>query len=290
LKVIDKTKPATYQYTYSYFAYGELVDGTSECTILYTDELSAPADNLISSSSERLFYDYKYENSVSGTKIVLYGNGTAKKVGDTKVDNTSITLYTDILPSYSYTEAKGKVKASMGKVAVGITTSDTKPSLIKGKLVDTAGAELAKATIKNGQITVKATGKKGGIAYLWVMDTGGQSAYECYPINIKLAPKKLEVQDINGNQLKNLTIAQGDSAEIKIAGLVDNIKTEDGTYTATVDSASKDYVSVEPASNANCFIIHATGLKKDKDTKASITFTCDQNGKKLKFSVVLKKK
>ena len=122
------------------------------------------------------------------------------------------------------------------------------------------------------------------------MDTGGQSAYECYPINIKLAPKKLEAQDINGNQLKNLTIAQGDSAEIKIAGLVDNIKTEDGTYMATVDSASKDYVSVEPGSKANCFIIHATGLKKDKDTKASITFTCDQNGKKLKFSVVLKKK
>ncbi len=39
----------------------------------------------------------------------------------------------------------------------------------------------------------------------------------------------------------------------------------------------------------NKFTIKATGLKNNKDTKVSITFTCDQNGKKTKFALTITK-
>ncbi len=290
LTVTDITIPATYQYTYAGWLEGEWVEGNFGFTILYTDEPSSPLDNAVRSQATHLFYDYTYTTPVSGTAVVIYGNGAAIKSGETKIDNRSVVLYTDILPSYSYTEAKGKVKAGMGKVIVGITMSDTKPTLDKGKIVDSQAAQIAKAKIKNGQITVTATGKAGGVVYLWVMDTGGKAVCEGSPINVKLAPKKMEVQDATGNKLNKFTITEGESADVSVAALVGDIKSEDCTYTAAVDENSKSYLSVEPTLEANCFTITATGLKGNKDTKASVTFTCDQNGKKVKFSLTIKKK
>lgn len=233
----------------------------------------------------RIFSDYEYKNSVSGTAIILYGN--CKKGMDTiKKD---CILYTDILSSYNYSvDSKGKVKASTGKVIAGITMSDTKPTIIKNKIVDSEAAKIAKAKIKNGQITVTATGKAGGVVYLWIMDTGNKGVSECCPINVKLAPKKLEVQETTGNKANKLKIANGTSKEVKIAGFVGTTKTEDCTYTATVDSKSQNYVSVTTLDDKS-FILKGTGLKNDKDTKVSITFTCKENGKKVKFTTTITK-
>jgi hypothetical protein len=164
--------------------------------------------------------------------------------------------------------------------------SDTKPVLNKGKIVDTKAANLAKAKIKDGQITVTATGKAGGVVYLWIIDTGSKGVSECCPINVKLAPKKLEVQDTSGGQVKNLKIANGSSADVVIVGLVGTTKTEDCTYTAVVDSKSQSYVTVT-SSGKNKFTLAGTGLNNDKDTKVTITFICAENGKKVKFTATI---
>lgn len=73
---------------------------------------------------------------------------------------------------------------------MGLTSSDQKPELVKGKIVDAQAAKIAVAKIKNGVITVTATGKAGGMVYLWVMDTGSKKIYECCPVNVKLAVTK----------------------------------------------------------------------------------------------------
>lgn len=252
--------------------------------ILYAKFISSDLNNVVTSFCERLFYDYEYKDSVSGTAITLYGN--CKKNTDTiKKD---CILYTDILASYDYSINKGKVKTSTGKVIVGITMSDTKPTITKNKIIDSEAAKIAKAKIKNGQITVTATGKASGVIYLWVMDTGNKGVWECCPINVKLAPKKLEVQETTGNKASKLKIANGTSKEVKIAGFVGTTKTDDCTYTAIVDSKSQNYVSVTTLDDKS-FTLKGTGLKNNKDTKISITFTCKENGKKVKFTATITK-
>ena len=73
-------------------------------------------------------------------------------------------------------------------------------------------------------------------------------------------------------------------------GLAGLIKTDDCTYTATVDQKYSSYITVTPVQDSkNKFTIKATGLKNNKDTKVSITFTCDQNGKKTKFALTITK-
>ena len=239
-----------------------------------------------------LFYDYDYTKPVSPNQVTLYGNGATAKVGDVNYSKTR-TLYTDISPSYQYTlDKKGKVKPSIGKVIVGITTSNTKPTLTKGKIVDASAAKLAKATIKNGQITVTAVGKEQGTVYLWIMDTGSKGISECCPISIQLAPQKLEVQNTSGKKVASFSVAVGESAKVSIVGILSGTtKTIDPpyTYTATVASAFESYVKVTPVSGTTQFQITGLGFKNSKNTKVPITFTCDQNGKKIKFYVIVKK-
>lgn len=59
--------------------------------------------------------------------------------------------------------------------------------------IDNEASKIAKAKIQNGVVTVTATGKANGLVYLWIIDTGNKNKYECCPINVKLAPKKLEL-------------------------------------------------------------------------------------------------
>ncbi len=281
IKVIDITKPGTYQYSSCYIDNGIPIN----FTILYSDTKNDDENNFVIPYCNKIFSDYEYKNLVSGTAIVLYGN--CKKNTDT-IQKDCI-LYTDILASYNYSvDSKGKVKTSTGKVIVGITMSDIKPTITKNKIVDNEAAKIAKAKIKNGQITVTATGKAGGVVYLWIMDTGNKGVSECCPINVKLAPKKLEVQETTGSKANKLKIVNGTSKEVKIAGFVGTTKTEDCTYTATIASNSQSYVSVTTLDNKN-FTLKGTGLKNDKDTKVSITFTCKENGKKIKFTATITK-
>ncbi len=209
---------------------------------LYAKFITSVLNNVVTSSCTRFFYDYEYKNSVSGTAITLYGN--CKKNTDTiKKD---VILYTDILASYQYIlGGNGKVKASTGKVIAGITMSDTKPALNRGKIIDNTAAKIAKAKIKHGQITITSVGKMAGTVYLWVMDTGKKEVAECYPIQVKLAPKKLEVQDLSGKKASKLRIENGSSVNVQVVGFIGSIKTTDCEYVPTVDSRSESYVSIE---------------------------------------------
>ncbi len=253
---------------------------------------SAPANNFVVSDSTHLFFDYTYTQPVSGSSVVIYGNGINKNINGKRVNNKQFVAYTDITASYNYNvNTKGVVKPAAGKVIAGITKSNTKPQVNKNKITDTEAAKIAKAKIKNGQVTVTATGKEGGVVYLWVIDTGSKAVYDCCPVNVQLAPRKLEIQDTAGSRLKNPQIATGASINVHVAGIVSNgKKTNDCTYTATVNDNSKDYASVKPVDGkTDEFEITAKGIKNNKNTKVTIVFECKENGKKIKFTATIKK-
>ncbi|MCX4327727.1 MAG: hypothetical protein OSJ45_10600 [Lachnospiraceae bacterium] len=253
---------------------------------------TVPTGSAVVPDCTHLFNDYDYTSPVKGSPVVLYGNGINKKIDGNVVNNKQFTAYTDILPSYNYTlNSKGVVKPSSGKVIAGITSSNTKPVVSKNKIVDREASKIAKASIKNGQVTVTATGREKGLVYLWIIDTGKNGVYECCPVNVFMAPKKLEVQNISGSKLKNPSISQGGSLDVCVAGIAPGgTKTDDCTYTATVADASQSYVKVTPVQGKNGqFKITATGLKNNKNTKVSIIFTCNENKKKVKLAATIKK-
>lgn len=150
--------------------------------------------------------------------------------------------------------------------------------------------KIARASInKKGMVTITAKGNKAGVVYLWVIDTGDNNVSECCPVNVKMAPKRLEVQDAYGNKLKNVKIENGKSLHICVAGIVSKtLKTEDCTYTATVNKGSENYIGVSSIHGSDDqFTIIATGLKKNKNTRAKVTFKCGQNNKKVSFTVTV---
>ena len=294
--VTDITKPATYKYKKKYIYNGD--DGTiKDMEIIYTDgdtnsekPLPTPSGNFVSPSCKYLFKNYNYASPVSGSPVIIYGNGGTFKTGTTKTTNKQFTAYTDILASYNYTvNAKGVVKPSAGKVIAGITKSPVKPVVTKNKIIDKDAAKIARAKIKNGQVTVTAAGKEKGLVYLWIIDTGSKGVYESCPINVLLAPRKIEVHDKSGNKLKNSKLENGKTLDVNITGISSgNTKTDDCTYTATVAQNSQSYINVVPSGNSGKeFKITATGLKNNKSTKAIVVFQCNENGKKTKFSLTI---
>lgn len=253
---------------------------------------SIPTGSAVIPDCNHLFNDYDYTSPVKGSPVFIYGNGINKKIDGNVVNNKQFTAYTDILPSYNYTlNSKGMVKPSSGKVIAGITTSSTKPVVSKNKIVDREASKIAKARIKNGQVTVTAAGKEKGLVYLWIIDTGKNGTYECCPVNVLMAPLKLEVQDSSGSKLKSPSISQGASLDVCVAGIAPGgKKTDDCTYTATVADASQGPVKVTPVPGKNGqFKITVTGLKNNKNTKVSIIFTCNENKKKIKLAATIKK-
>lgn len=244
-------------------------------------------------SGAHIFSDYNYNKPVADNEAVIYGNGAAKTVDGKKVNNKIFTAYTDISASYKYTvNSSGVVKASTGKVVVGITKSAAKPEVNnKNKITDTSASNIARAKIKNGQITVTALGKESGLVYLWVIDTGSKGVSASCPINVKMAPKKLKVQDSSGTALSKPKLENGKSLNVRVAGIVSGTtETKDCTYTAEVNTASQSYIQVSTkGTSGNEFIIKATGLKNNKNTKAVVIFKCNQNNKNVKFSLTITK-
>ena len=277
LNVIDITKPATYK-----------VNG-KDFMIIYTPETSPELPAI--PQSTHIFSDYNNSNPLSGSAIVIYGNGANITADGKKTNNKIFTAYTDILASYKYTvNNRGVVKPSVGKVIAGITKSNTKPPVNnKNKITDTSASNIAKAKIRNGQITVTAVGKEGGLVYLWVIDTGNKGVSECYPVYVKLAPGKLEIQDISESKLTNTRLKNGENLYVCVTGSIPGYgKTDDCTYTAEVSPSYQNYINVTPVSGTkDKFIISAKGLKNNRDTKTIIIFKCVQNGKKAKLSLTI---
>lgn len=248
-----------------------------------------------------LYTDYTYTTAVTDNSTVIYANGSTVTADNQKNNYKQAVLYTDILASYLYsTDAKGKLKTATGKVIAGITTSSTKPELVKGKIVDKEAAKIATASIKNGMITVTAKTVPGTV-YLWVMDTGGMGTYTSCPITIKAAPTSMNLYAISDSnttfdfqttkKYTKDTIVLSDTRELHLYPSYklnkDIQKTDDATYTAYVDSKSAEYFSViQSPTDPYCFIVTAKGLQNNKKTTGKIIIQCNQNGKKAVFTAI----
>lgn len=286
-------------------------EGSRETTVTYTNLDGADA-NLTAPDKEgdytlanctHLYRDVNRTNVINGEPVIVYANGSSVKVptptaapdGTTpssapSVNKGSLIVYTDIAASYKV-NANGK--ASTGKVVVGITDTAEIPT-VTGNRIDSPSTA-ATAKIQNGKITVKAKkiGDKGfgGVSYLWIIDTGSNGTYECCPINILVAPNKLEVRnakDVAGDPaLKDATRMVGEELEVCVAGYADAAKanrTYDSTYTYSVPNSVADCVEIKPVEGTtDRFVIKALKVNNNKDTKVNITFTCGQNKKKIKF-------
>lgn len=272
----------------------------------YDENIKPGSDTDLDTSGEtgectHIFSDYSYSSSLSGNIVKVYVNGAKVKEGGVPINYKTCTLFTDICPSYIHTLAKdGKVKSASGKVIAGITMTNSKPMLEKGKIVDKEAANIAKATIRNGQITITA-GKKSGVVYLWVMDTGSAGVCDSYPINVKGAPSNIELYNVDttsnfsyssATKYRKDNMKVGDKVKVYLYPYMkvgkEVVKATSGSYSATVDSKSTDYVSVKQDSeNPYCYIISADSLKNGKKVSGKVTFICNQSGKKVTFTATV---
>lgn len=259
-----------------------------------------PDEPLDTTPAPHFYEDHDYTTQATNSTIQIYANGgTVAVPGTTEKKNYKrCILYTDILPSYIYTAGKnGAIKPSSGKVVVGITASNQKPALVKGKIVDKSTSKIASASIKSGQITVTAKSQPGKV-YLWAIDTGRAAASACIPVTVKGAPTTAYIYSIpdtdlsfaygTTKQFKSGQVGIGESLKVylypayKQNGVVQ--KAENIKYTASVAVKAADYFSVvQSGSNPYCFEIRAKGLKSGKSVAGAIIFTCNLNGKKAVF-------
>lgn len=281
---------------------------TEKTTVTYTNldgeiaDLAVPdkdGDYTLANCTH-LYKDVNRISVINGEPVIVYANGGSLKLTDengatigTK-NSKKLNVYTDIAASYRVTQnSNGSAKATTGKVIVGVTDTPTIPTVSNNRIDNLSTAATAK--IKNGQVTVIAKNNdtnESGVHYLWIIDTGSNGTYECCPVNILVAPKKLEVRnekDTSGDpRLIDATRMIGEELEVCIAGYADTAKTQrtkDSTYSWSVPSSVKDCVEIKPVEGSqDHFIIKAKAVNNNKDTKVNITFKCDQNSKKIKFT------
>lgn len=246
------------------------------------------------------FTDYTRNKAATKSTVRIYANGGNVAIAGTKEKKNykSCILYTDILASYKYSmNAKGKLSLATGKVIVGTTTTDEIPTLQKGKIVDKDASKIATATIKHGQITVTAKNQSGTV-YLWAIDTGDAGVTAYIPVTVKMAPSKMELYSISDTDssfssatkaYRTAKIKPGSSTKVYLYpsykdGKTDK-KTNEATYTVSVDSKALPYFAVSKISDSPYgFEISAKKLKNGKNVTGKIIFTCNQNGKKVIFN------
>lgn len=256
------------------------------CVGYEAGDVKAPAD------CEHIFRDYKHKLPMAETSIRVYGNAvTVKNKDGKKINRKTAVLYTDIKPSYIYTEKSGKVTAKTGKVVVGITMTNEKPVVTKkNKIEDAQAAEIAKATIRSGMITITAKGKGAGVVYLWVIDTGADGDYTVCPINVAMAPKKMQAKDkpyddASGTILKNPKFDAGTKLNIflnPIGG--DGKATGACTYTVELDAKSQKLAEIaENTEGEYGYTITSKDASLKKKSKITLKITCDQTGRSFKW-------
>lgn len=286
----------------------EFKEGSRKTTVTYTNldgeiaDLAVPdkdGDYTLANCTH-LYKDINRNSVINGEPVIVYANGGSLKLTDengatigTK-NSKKLNVYTDIAASYKVTQnSNGSAKTTTGKVIVGVTNEPTIPTVTNNRIDNLSDAATAK--IKNGQVTVIAKNNdtnESGVHYLWIIDTGSNGTYECCPVNILVAPKKLEVRNEKDTsddpRLIDATRMIGEELEVCIAGYADTAKTQrtkDSTYSWSVPSSVKDCVEIKPVEGSqDHFIIKAKAVKDNRDTKVNITFKCDQNSKKIKFT------
>ncbi len=294
IKVADITKPAAYK-----------VNGKN-FTILYADKAALPEspdseEEPDPAPAEHFYVDYEYKTQAANSTICIYANGgnVAEPGSSEKRNYKKCVLYTDITASYIYTvNSKGGLNTATGRVVAGITSSDAKPVLNNGRIVDKEAAKTASASIRNGQITVTA-GTQPGKVWLWVIDTGKAGVSACIPVKVKAAPTAAALYAVpdtdpsfvygQTKQYKSGNINAGRTVKVYLYPYYKQgrtaAKAADARYTASVDAKSAAYFSVsQSAGSPFCFEIRAKDLKDGKSVKGKVTFRCRQNGKTVVFT------
>lgn len=229
---------------------------------------------------------------------VLYVNGgNVKQADNTRINYKVRTYKTTIEAStITTTNKKGKTKTKKGKLIAGVTLSESMPNISKGKFPSDKDAKKIAVASVNSKGIVKITAKsQPGEVYLWVMDTGDNKAYTCKKVSVKSAPNKLQIfaQPDAIKNTKNIyrrgNIGLEDETKLylyptyKLNGKAQ--KTEDATYTISVDNKAKDYFTVsQDANDPYSFSVKAVSLKDNKKVTGKITIKCNENGKKAVFS------
>lgn len=153
-------------------------------------------------------------------------------------------------------------------------------------------------------IIYTAAGKSGGIGYLWVANvTAPDKAKKMIsiPVNVKVAPTKIETYSRADKNVTLGTTPKYTTGELQLIGRtyvylypyakVNNANTEtidSISFTATVDKKSKDYIRVEKTNDPFVFLVEGYALKNGKKASGTVTFTCDQSGKKVNFKAAVK--
>ncbi|MBR1741674.1 MAG: hypothetical protein IJ733_07335, partial [Lachnospiraceae bacterium] len=239
---------------------------------------------------EHLYTDYEYGDAVTGG-LELYVGGVSTEQRNYK----TAVLYTDILASYRYWEnSKGKFQSATGKVIVGISF-DAEPEITSGKIVDKDAAKVASASISNGRITVTAKSTPGEV-YLVVADTGDKGVMASCPVTVKPAPSTIytyaaAADEYGDTKYTKADVELGDATTVYLYPWYKDSesqvqKVEDVTFTPSVNSKAENCFTVSPsATDPFAFTITAKGLIDNKKTTGTVTFKCDQNGKKATFSI-----
>lgn len=239
--------------------------------------------------------------SGSPDKSVIWINGASVKDAATndkfiyKVASWENEFEASDIVSY---DSHGKQKTKKGKLIVGVTLSDTYPTLVKGKIVDAKAAEIAKASISKGTVKVSAK-KKAGVVFVWVIDTGDAHEYSCTRITVKNAAGKINAfsDEALKTKFKSETLNIGESKTVYFTAPIsskDKNNANDCTFRYEVDEKYENLVTV---SNVNAgdgvyaVRVTANGLsasKPGKQAKAKVTVYCVQSNKKatLSFTII----
>ena len=280
---------------------GSFADASSlETVFTMPDQNVVVTAGFVRNQNTGIYIDSSYNNLAESSDLLLYVNGSnVKQADNTRINFKQGTYYTKLTASKITTvNNKGKTKTKNGKLIAGITSSSNTPSIVKGKIVDTEAAKIAKASISKGKIKVTAKGQPG-VVYLWIMDTGDEHASVYARMTVKAAPSKVQIFSKSSSDEEfssdNKSIYKKDTLEIgnqlrlylyptyKLNKVF--TQTKDSSFSISVNDKAKDYFMVEKdLYDPYCFIVTATGLKNNKKTAGKITIKCDQNGKKAVFT------
>lgn len=195
-------------------------------------------------------------------------------------------------------DSRGNTRTKKGKLIAGVTMTNQIPVLVKGKIVDTSAANIAKATVNTkGEVKVTA-GKQNGTVYVWVMDTGDAGRYSCTKINVKSAAAKLTVYADASleTKYKKVTIPIGESVTVYLTGVESTKSSQNATectYLFEADEKSRDFIKVEKVNVAGTVLalkITGTGLdsaKPGRVANAKVNVTCVQSNKKVSIPVTV---
>jgi|GEM_PF-3801834 len=251
---------------------------------------------------QNIYLDASFTAEPEEEDLMVWVNGGNIKFSDnTRYNYKMRSLYTNIKPSKITTkDSRGRIKTKNGKLVAGITLSAEPPTLVKGKIVDTEAAKIAKATVnaKTGLIKVTAQ-KKTGEVYLWVMDTGDDKAVAYAKLTVTAAPAKILLNDKDYSTsgravVKKQTLAIGESMGVFLEPLLASKGAElaqGGSYSVTFSKNGEKYVNVEPIAGAlygyRITPVALDAAKPGRTLNVRVNFVCNENNKKTSLAITI---